>query len=288
LKNKTHQIIFLSIAITLLLLVGVNSPNEAHAEVQLDAPYENLSIYIMPQYKNPEEWEDVPSVFIGLYGTLRNDVDTPLEEVRIPFVGIDGDFHLTLVGDTVDEKIVDIEAEVDEATKEVVWQLEQPLKKGETYDFLVEYFIKIKEEEQTYTIYLPYKMERDADLMDLLVFEPFNAETFEIESDLGEIESTDQFGLKVHKVDIGEVEANTEFNLTIQYEKPDYVTTLEAIESLTEQAERLAEASEQMKEQEEDTGFFTVENIVMIVLATVIIAILIILIIFNRRKKQDS
>src|SRR5699024_956345 len=286
-KKKTNQPIFLSIVIILLILIGINGPSKIHAEAQLDTPYENLSIYIMPQYNNPEEWEDVPSVFIGLYGTLRNDIDTPLEEVRIPIVEMDGDFHLSLVGDTVNEKIEDIDAEVDETTNEVVWQLEQPLEKGETYDFLVEYFIKIKEEDQTYTIRLPYQMEREADIMDLLVFEPFNADAFEIESDLGEIESTDQFGLKVHKVDIGEVEANTEFNLTIQYEKPDYVTTLEAIESLTEQAERLAEASEQMKE-EEDSGFFTVENIVMIVLDTIIIAILILLIIFKRRKKQDS
>lgn len=279
-------------AMIILLLVYIPLhlvlPLQVSASKADSVSYENLSVYIMPQYNVPDGWEDRSTLFIGVYGTLKNNAtDESINEIRLPYIESDGDFHLELVGDTVDEKIEPVEAEIDDTTREIVWQPNESIEPEGSYDFLAEYYLSIDDESTTYEVDVPYVLERDADIMDLLIFEPFNAEEFVVETNVENVEMTDQFGILVHKLDVGEATAETAIDVKLLYEKRDTITTMDAIGRLTEQAEQLAEASEAQAEAEADK-LFTVENIVMAVLALVIIFILIVFIWRNRKRSKNQ
>lgn len=289
-KTNNSFSITLHATIILLLFFQVNliSPIDTYANEEESLSYENLSVYMMPQYSAPEDWDDQPAVFIGVYGTLKNESNNDINEVILPIVTTAGDLQLHLVGDTVEEKIERIDAEIDEASMQISWKPNEKIKPNDTYDFLLEYYVAIEEYDNKYEFNIPYTLERQAEIMDMLIFEPFNAENFEIKSNVENYDTTDQFGIKVHKLEVGEAEFGSTFDVNISYEKENRVTTLEAIEALTEQAQQISEANESFQEEQakaEET-FFTVENIVMLVIASVIIILLVIFILQNRRKRR--
>lgn len=292
-KKTTTLLIPLFMALVIGLLINLNlwGPTKVLANKQQSLSYNNLSIYIMPQYSEPNDWEDKPAIFIGVYGTLKNNSENDsVNEISLPIVQADGDFHLHLVGDTVEDKIENITADFNAEKREVSWEPNEVIKPGDTYDFLVEYYISVDSKDNNYEITIPYELERNADIMDMLIFEPFNAENFNVESNVEKIETTDQFGIKVHKLEVGEAQAETTVDVTLLYEKSDNVTTMEAIEMLTEQAEKISEANEALAEKQasEEKTFFTVENIVMIAIAFFAIVSLIWFMTKNRRKNNTQ
>lgn len=289
-KTNNPFSITLHATIIVLLFFQMNliTPIETYANEEESLSYENLSVYIMPQYSAPEDWDDQPAVFIGVYGTLKNESNNDINEVSLPIVSTAGNLQLHLVGDTVAGEIESIDAEIDEVNMQISWEPNEKVKPNETYDFLMEYYVAIEEYDNKYEFRIPYTLERQADIMDMLIFEPFNAEKFEINSNVEKYDTTDQFGIKVHKLEVGEAAVGSTFDVNISYEKENRVTTLEAIEALTEQAQQISEANESFKEEQAKTEetFFTVENIVMLVIASVIIILLVIFILQNRRNKR--
>lgn len=292
---KTNNIFSITLNMTLIILVffqmNLTISTEALASEEHSLSYENLSVYVMPQYSSPDNWGDQPSVFIGVYGTLKNESDNHINEVSVPIVKTAGEFQLHLVGDTVEEKIASIDAEIDKSNWQISWEPNEAIKANETYDFLVEYYVSIEEQDKKYELSIPYTLERQADLMDVLIFEPFNAENFAVDSNIEKSDSTDQFGIKVHKLEIGEATTGSMFDLNISYEKENRTTTLEAIETLTEQAQQISEANETFQEEQanaEEKSFFTVENTVMLIIALIIIVLLVIFIFQNRRNNKRN
>lgn len=206
--------------------------------------YESLSVFVMPQYTTPEDWDsEQPAVFVSLLGSLVNESDKPyLGEIRIPTFSSGSDVHFSLAGKFNDEGVSEeLEATLDEKSNEIVWQVEDEIEPGEHYNIVVEYYFAFEHEDSSFEFSFPYQVERKAKIMDMLFFQPYNAEEFTVNGDIGEGVETNSFGITAHKFDLGEVQANTKYDISISYMKNDMVTTLEAIETLIDQANELAE-----------------------------------------------
>src|SRR5690625_3516348 len=63
--------------------------------------YEDLTIHLMPQYAEPEEWEtDEPTVLVGIHGTLVNESEEPFSnEIRIPLPYEEPGFQFSQAGE---------------------------------------------------------------------------------------------------------------------------------------------------------------------------------------------
>lgn len=195
--------------------------------------YEELAIQVMPQYAEPDEWEPgKPALLIGMHGILKNTSGSPFsEEIRFPVPYDELDFQLSLTGEFDDEGAVhDTDAVLDEESGEVVWQLEDSLEPGDSYRFVMEYFYNPFEEGQPHRFEYAYELDMDAELLNLLFFEPVGAEDFTVSG--GEPDRiTEMLSVSVHVFEMEEAEAGASFNKAVSYDKQDGVTTVEAMET---------------------------------------------------------
>lgn len=257
--------------------------------------YESLSVFVMPQYTTPEDWDsDKPAVFVSLLGSLVNESDTPYSgEIRIPTNPSNSDVHFSLVGKFNEEGVAqEVEATLDEQTNEIVWQVDKEVNKGEHYNFVVEYYFEIDHDKSNFAFTFPYEVERKAKIMDILFFEPYNAEDFRVKGNIGEGEEVNAFGMKAQKFDLGEVEENTPYDISVSYIKEDMVTTLEAIEDLKDQADKLAELSKEKSEEENSVEQAT-NHVEVVITSSIGVVVLLLFVFFivldvrkNRKKKE--
>lgn len=280
----------LFVIILIFLLGTFNSPFKVQAE-ENGLIYDSLSIFVMPQYTTPEDWDiDKPAVFISLYGSLVNESDTPYSgEIRIPTFSSELSMHFSLAGRFDDQGTVEVvEATVDEKTDEIVWELDHEVEPSELYNFVVEYYFAFDYDDTDYEFTFPYQIERNAKIMDMLFFEPYNAEDFAVEGDIGEGEETNSFGITAHKFDLGEVEAKTQFDIAVSYKKDDTVTTLEAIETLIEQADELADLTNDPAAQETSSASPSSVDVELMITSSigVIVVLLLAFFIFQNYRKN--
>lgn len=237
--------------------------------------YEHLTIYVMPQYVEPETWESVgPPVLIGIHGTLANESETSYrKDIRIPAPHDATDFQFAKAGKFIDgETIEELEAIVDEGTGEIVWEPGEDIAPGETYDFVVEYYFSLTKEGHVHELPYIYSLERETETANILIFEPYNAEQFSIsgEADL----TTEMLGVPVHVYNFTNRDSGKIMDVTISYEKSDSVTTVEAMDEGAPPAESAATASEGS----------TTEIVFSIILSVIIIGLLLFFIWKSRKK----
>ncbi|UTR16608.1 hypothetical protein MM221_08805 [Salipaludibacillus sp. LMS25] len=195
--------------------------------------YEELVIKVLPQYVNPEGWEDErPAVLVGQHGTLKNEGESSYNgEIRIPVSSDNQTFKVSMVGMFDEQGVVhDVEASVDKETQEVVWEIEEALDSNAHYQYVIEYFIDPYDlSEDTYTFSYHYELERRADDLTIMIFEPFGSEEFTLSQEPDQ--ELEMYGVIAHIFEEEMASEGEAFTFVISYEKADRLTTLEALES---------------------------------------------------------
>jgi len=253
--------------------------------------YEDLTIHLMPQYAEPEEWEtDEPTVLVGIHGTLVNESEEPFSnEIRIPLPYEEPGFQFSQAGEMQQEEpIENVETTLEEASGEIVWQSDQVIEPGDYYHFLIEYYFIPEQKDISYKFSYLYELERDAKMLSMLLFEPFGAKNFMVSLDDGHV--TNIQGIPAHVFDFGEVGAGTLIEATAAYDKEDNATTVEAMEALSAQSDddhsQTTEDSAPGAAVEGSQSGGNTEGIVMIGLSIVIIVLF--LFFGFRFRKKDS
>ncbi|MCE7792819.1 hypothetical protein K8O68_10370 [Salipaludibacillus sp. CUR1] len=196
--------------------------------------YKELVVQVMPQYAEPEGWEQgEPAVLVGQHGVLTNESDEEFEgEIRIAVPVNEPSFELSLVGYfNEDNTVTDVDASLDEETGELVWSPGENLQEGDTYRYVIEYFFAPIAEGEHKQFSYSYELGLPAETFNLLFVEPYGAENFTLSEEPDR--ETEMLGGPVHAFDSEPAEPGTSFDLEVSYDKEDTMTTLEALESQT-------------------------------------------------------
>lgn len=297
-KRKSRYLMAMAFLALFFHLGSFSISANVEASESSTLTYEELQIYVMPQYTQPEEWEsDEPAVIIGMYGTLVNGTDAPYsDDIQIPVHSDPSDFQFSRVGKLDDEgSIQDVEATFDDKSSTITWQLADALEPGDAYHFFIEYYFAPAWEDTSFQFSYVYELERKADQLNILLFEPYGAENFTVDTETDSGEEGVVFGIHAHVFDWEEAEEGTVFDASVRYEKEDNVTTLEALETLEEKARELSEISQEnaVKESAEaEQTTMQVERIVFIAITIVIVGLFVYFIFKNRKavkkKKKEE
>src|SRR5699024_2217570 len=161
---------------------------------------------------------------------------------------------------------------------------------GEAYNFVTEYYFALTQDGISYEFSFMHALERDTNKMNILFFEPYDAEGYTVNSEYDASEETDAYGISAHLFDLVEVETGEVFDASITYDKESNITTLEAIDTLTDQADVLAQLSEdeQSESQHTSESGIGVDGIVLIIIACIVVAIFAFFIFKNYRKTNKK
>ncbi|MCR6104709.1 hypothetical protein HXA34_00135 [Salipaludibacillus agaradhaerens] len=222
---------FLLCFLNVIFTFGVASAQDEMANSTLT--YKELVIQVMPQYVEPDGWEEErPAVLVGQHGTLENKHEFSYDgEIRVPVPSDNHMFTLSMVGIFDEEGIVhDVEASVDTEAQEIVWETEESIASNDNYQFVIEYFIDPYEvSNDTYTFSYHYELERRADDVSIIIFEPFGSEEFTVSEEPDR--ELEMFGVPAYAFEKERAEEGEGLTFLISYDKADRLTTLEALEN---------------------------------------------------------
>lgn len=289
-NKMTYYLVAIVMMIIFTQSVPVNGI-KVLADENASLTYEELTIYVMPQYATPDEWEaDKPAVLVGVHGTLINESDRAYTEgIRIPTPSEQPNFQFSQAGEfESDGTVRDVKATMEETSGDILWQPEQAIDPGEEYHFLTEYYFSPVNEGISYTFSFTHELERDAKNMKILFFEPYGAENFTVYSDIDASKKTDDYGIATYVFTLDKVENHTVFDTTVTYEKEDTVTTLEAIDTLKEQADVLAQISEeeQAKSSHPVRSGLEVDKVVLFIIGFMVVGLFIFFIRRNNKTRN--
>ena len=273
----------------IMLTTAFCQPAFAQANEGTPLIYEELMIHLMPQYAEPDEGEaGEPAVLVGIHGTLVNESGKKFSnEIRIPLPYEKPGFQFSQVGEVRhEEPIHNVDSIVEEGSGDIVWKPDQVIEPGGEYHFLLEYYFTPEQEGNSYKFSYLYELEREANMLNILFFEPFGAENFLISLDDGYL--TNIQGIPVHVFDIGDAEAGKLIEATAAYDKEDNATTLEAMEALSvkEDDNNVQSAEGDLPEAAEGSQpVDDTEGIIMIGLSIVIVVLFLFFALKHRRDR---
>ncbi|MCR6098453.1 hypothetical protein HXA31_16260 [Salipaludibacillus agaradhaerens] len=230
-RTRLCGIAFLLSFLNVIFTFGVASAQDEMANSTLT--YKELVIQVMPQYVEPDGWEEGrPAVLVGQHGTLENEHESSYDgEIRVPVPSDNHMFTLSMVGIFDEEGIVhDVEASVDTEAQEIVWETEESIASSDNYQFVIEYFIDPYEvSNDTYTFSYHYELERRADDVSIIIFEPLGSEDFTVSEEPDR--ELEMFGVPAYAFEKEKAEEGEGLTFLISYDKADRLTTLEALEN---------------------------------------------------------
>lgn len=210
-------------------------PN-ASAETGFQAdkfPFETLQIQVMPEFDYPEGWEsrDVPSLLVGIYGTITNKSGQEYDgKIEFPVPANENGFEAALVAEFPEENKPEVQRpfDVDKEKGVITWKPKSPIKNNETYQFVVEYYAKtidVKDQKSfTYEITNPAETET----MDVVFYAPMNAKEIKLEPKAMET-SKNEYGEELFFYQYKNVKAGEQLKYSFSYKKDGTESTMEAI-----------------------------------------------------------
>jgi hypothetical protein len=197
-------------------------------------PYKALQVQIMPEFDYPDDWpKDKPSLLIGNYGTLVNKGDKDYSgDIELTVPAKEANFELYMVAEfpKTDQPEVQRPYKLDKEKGIVTWKPANPIKAGQEYRFVVEYYynpIKVSDKKSfSYQFSAP----GNADLTDLIVYAPIGAKDFTI-SPKAMNQSKSDFGEDLYHYQYKQLKAGEQKTFQVAYTKPDNKSSLSVIQS---------------------------------------------------------
>ncbi len=227
----------ISFIITLFMvnIIFVFQPAQAAENFQVESfPYSDMQIQVMPEFDNPAGWnEDEPSLLVGYYGTIvnksGNDYDGVIE-FPIPLDTPDFQLYLAAEFQETDQPEVQLAYEIDQEKGVVSWKPTKPIKKDESYQFVIEYYANpfTVAEQKSFTFH--FEAESIYEKIDVLFLAPFNSEEFTVDKEGASI-SKSEYGEEIYQYGFKDVKAGGVYDFVITYKKGDNKPTLAVINS---------------------------------------------------------
>jgi len=204
------------------------------AQAAENFPYSDMQIQVMPEFDNPTGWnEEQPSLLVGYYGTIVNksgdDYDGVIE-FPIPLDTPDFQLYLAAEFQADDQPEVQLAYEIDQEKGVVSWKPTKPIKKDESYQFVIEYYANpfTVAEQKSFT----YQFEAKSvfEKIDVLFLAPFNSEEFKINKEDASI-SKSEYGEEIYQYGFKDVKVGDVFDFAVSYKKKDNKPTLAVINS---------------------------------------------------------
>lgn len=191
-------------------------------------PYTEMQVQVMPEFDYPENWpKDQPSLLVGYYGTFENKTGSDYSgDIEFPVPLKDKNFEVYLVAEfpAEDEPEVQRPFEIDKEKNVLTWKPTKPIKKGEKYSFVVEYYTnpyKSGSKEFAFDYTNPSEIKK----LDIIMYVPLNAKNFKIDPKPTVTEDS-EFGEKVHVYQYSDVKKGNNIKISVAYDKKDNESTL--------------------------------------------------------------
>jgi hypothetical protein len=196
-------------------------------------PYKAMQIQVMPEFDYPEDWptRDVPSLLVGIYGTITNKTDQDYNgKIELAVPAKEKGFDAFLVAEFPEENKPEVQRpyDVDPEKGIISWKPSKPIKKNAEYQFVIEYYtqsIDLKDQKSfTYEFTNPAETET----MDVVFYAPMNAKDIKLEPKAME-NSQNEYGEELYFYQYKNVKAGEPLNYTFSYKKEGTESTMEAI-----------------------------------------------------------
>jgi hypothetical protein len=185
-SRMVNKFLFLILAITFSGLLVLNN---ARAEEIFDSEkfqYKEMQIQVMPEFDYPENWpKDEPSVLVGYYGTIVNKSGKDFNgSLQFPLPVKDKDFSVYLIAEFPEDTKPEVQRpyKIDEKTGMVTWEPGKPIKKDESYDFVIEYYANPYEVDGANKKFsFEFNPQTEIEKLDVIFYSPMNSKDVKIE-----------------------------------------------------------------------------------------------------------
>ncbi len=226
-------------AIIVVLFGGSFIFNNVQAEEKFDAekfPYTELSIQVMPEFDYPEGWaQEKPSMLNAFYGTITNKSGQDFKgELEFPVPLDDKDFQVYLVAEFPGENQSEVQRpyKLNKEKGTLTWAPAETIKKDGTYQFVIEYYsnpITVNGGEKSFNY--QFTPETAIEKLDIIFYNPMNAENFKLEPAAQNISITD-YGQELHLSQFTDVKKGEALDYSTIYTKEGNESTLSIISKL--------------------------------------------------------
>ncbi|NMD71806.1 hypothetical protein HHO41_16025 [Bacillus sp. DNRA2] len=222
-----------SFVITALLIAAFIPSVSAAGDFPTEKfPYKEMQIQVMPEFDYPENWpKDQPSLLLGYYGTFTNNTGEDFTgEVEFKAPVNDKNFEIYLVAEFPNEKDPEVQRpfEINKDKGVVTWKPAEPIKKGKTYSFVVEFYTSDIQVTDTKKFTFNYVNPADTESLDIIVYAPLKSKDFKIEPTA--TSTTDsEYAEKLHVYQYTNKKQGEAVNITASYVKEDNTSTLKTV-----------------------------------------------------------
>jgi len=229
--NKKVMALFVMV----IFFTGIIIP-KASAETTFQAekfPYQSMQVQVMPEFDYPEDWSsrEVPSMLVGLYGTITNktgqDYDGKIE-VSVP-ADAKG-FEANLVAEFPEENKPEVQRpfDVDKKNGVISWKPGKTIKNNATYKYVIEYYSKTIDVKDKKSFTYQFKSNSSIDQLDVTFYAPMNAKNIQIEPAAQENSKSD-YGEELYFYQYTNVKAGEPLDYSFSYTKEGTESSMEAI-----------------------------------------------------------
>lgn len=223
---------FLAVVMTIALIFTVNLEKSSAAQFDKQKfPYSELHIQLMPEFDYPSEWEiDEPSLLVGYYGSIVNKTGEDYSgEIQVRVPTRENNFIVEFVAEfpEVGQSEEEVPFTVDEERGILSWVPSKPIKAGEIYDFVIEYYyapLTVNGSNKSYS----YSFIADNEIEEafIIIYAPLGSENFQVDSDL-EGEQQNSYGIDLYQFKLKSLQTGDEKEFTFSYNKADHTSTIE-------------------------------------------------------------
>jgi hypothetical protein len=210
----------------------------ANAETPFQAekfPYKEMQLLVMPEFDYPQNWpKDTPSMLIGQYGTITNNSGQDFDgKIEIPVPANEKDFQISLIAEFPDVNKPEVQRpfEVNKEKGVVTWAPEKPIKKNETYNYVVEYYVNTIEVKDLKSFTYEFKNPADIEKLDVIMYAPMNAKQVQAEPKAQNI-SKSEYGEDLYYYQYKDMKKGNSLKYSFSYKKDNNDSSLSVINKM--------------------------------------------------------
>ncbi|GHH96951.1 hypothetical protein [Neobacillus kokaensis] len=230
LKKKWAFIFVIAFYLSNLMILKADAATAYPAE---KFPIKEMQIQVMPEFDYPDDWpsRDIPALLVGEYGTIINksghDFDGKFE-VSVP--AKDKGFEAFLVAEFPEENKPEVQRpyDVDKENGIISWKPSKPIKKNESYKFVIEYYTETIDVKDIKSFTYEFKNNSDIEQLEVIYYAPMNAKQIQMEPKAHE-SSKNEYGENLFFYQYKNIKAGRTLKYTFSYKKDGTESSMEVM-----------------------------------------------------------
>ncbi|WML45268.1 hypothetical protein [Neobacillus sp. PS3-40] len=195
-------------------------------------PYKEMDVRVMPEFDYPKDWpKELPSLLVAEYGTITNKSGQDYDgKIEIPVPTKEKNFQINLTAEFPDVNKAEVERpyDVDKEKGIVSWKPVKPIKKDETYNFVVEYYVNSIEVKDQKSFKYELTNGADIDQLNVTFFAPMDAKNIVIEPK-AQSNSKSEYGEELYYYQYKDLKKGNNLKYSFTYQKVNNDSTMSVI-----------------------------------------------------------